>query len=184
MPELPLPEAGALLRPFAPTDAAALARHANDRGIWLNLRDRFPHPYTRDDADRYLAHVVSRPAHTALALDVDGEAVGGIGCTLLDDVERVGAEVGYWIGAAHWGRGVATAALRAYAPLLLAAEPGLRRLYALPFAWNAASARVLEKAGWRLEGRLRQSAIKDGEVTDQLMYALLRDELPGADPTR
>jgi [ribosomal protein S5]-alanine N-acetyltransferase len=165
------------LRPWLPSDAESLTRHANDRRIWRNLRDVFPHPYTRADAEAFIAFAERRPPPTTLAIVIDDEAVGGIGCRLHDDVERISAEVGYWLGAAHWGRGVMTDVVRTYARLLFGARPELRRLYAIPYAWNDASMRVLEKAGWRLEGRMRQSALKDGEVTDQLLYALLRDEL-------
>ena len=89
------------------------------------------------------------------------------------DVERVSAEIGYWLGESCWGRGIVTEALRA-----VTAEAfrrfELRRIYALPFADNPASVRVLEKAGYVLEGRLRQSAIKDGQIRDQLLYATYR----------
>ena len=95
------------------------------------------------------------------------------------DVERIGAEVGYWLGRAFWGRGIATAALRLLTAHAFAADPELRRLWAVPFVTNVASARVLEKAGYTREGTLRQSAIKDGRVLDQFMYAILRDEALG-----
>ncbi len=93
------------------------------------------------------------------------------------DVERIGAEVGYWLGRAFWNRGVATAALRLLTAHAFAADPELRRLWAVPFVTNIASARVLEKAGYTREGTLRQSAIKDGRVLDQWMYAILRTDI-------
>ena len=89
------------------------------------------------------------------------------------DVERTSAEIGYWLGEGVWGRGIASAAVRAVSEHAFAAY-GLTRLFAVPYARNAASARVLEKAGYVLEGRLRRSAIKDGVVLDQLLYALVR----------
>jgi len=107
------------------------------------------------------------------AIDVGGEAIGGIGIEMNTDVERVSAEIGYWIGESFWGRGIATAALVA-----VTAEAFKRfeitRLYALPFADHAASVRVLEKAGYVREGHLRQSAIKDGKIRDQLLFAAYR----------
>lgn len=114
-------------------DTPSLAEHANDRRIWLNLRDRFPHPYALADAEAFLASVAEMRPRTFFAIVIESQAVGAIG----------------------------------YTPL--------RRIYAVPYAWSSASARVLEKAGYRLEGRMRQSAIKDGRVTDQLLYAILRD---------
>jgi RimJ/RimL family protein N-acetyltransferase len=165
------------IREWRAGDAEALARLADDRDIWLGLRDLFPHPYTLDDAHRFIALATGMTPPTFFAVEADGALAGGIGFTLRTDVERIGAEVGYWIGRAFWGRGIATAALRLLTAHAFSARPELRRLFAVPFAANAASARVLEKAGYRREGTLRQSVIKDGRVQDQFMYAILRDEL-------
>jgi ribosomal-protein-alanine N-acetyltransferase len=154
-------------------DAAALVAHANNRKIWLNLRDRFPHPFTARDARTFLRSVLVERPETNFAIDVDGAAVGGIAFRIQSDVERVGAELGYWLGEPYWGRGIATAAVRAVTERALATH-GLTRVFALPFAHNRASARVLEKAGFALEGVLRASAIKDGRVLDQLLYARIR----------
>ena len=107
------------------------------------------------------------------AVTVSDVAVGSIGATLRDDVERCSAEVGYWLGEPYWGRGIATLALTGFTRYALTAYD-LERLYAVPFASNTASCRVLEKVGYRLEGRMRRSAIKDDSVQDQLLYAILR----------
>ncbi|MGE0813266.1 MAG: GNAT family N-acetyltransferase [Vicinamibacterales bacterium] len=170
------------VRPFLAADAPSLARHADDRRVWLNLRDRFPHPYGLGDAETFIAAAGRQSPPTVFAIVVDGAAVGGIGFERHADVERVSAELGYWLGAAYWNRGIATAAVGAVTRHAFRQHADLERLYALPFAWNAASARVLEKAGYRLEGRLRRAAIKDGRVTDQLLYAILRDEVETGPP--
>ena len=154
-------------------DAGALVEHANNRKIWLNLRDRFPHPFTTRHARTFLRSVLVERPETNFAIDVDGAAVGGIAFRIQSDVERVGAELGYWLGEPYWGRGIGTAAVRAVTERALATH-GLTRVFALPFAHNRASARVLEKAGFTLEGVLRASAIKDGRVLDQLLYARIR----------
>lgn len=172
-----LPPPGGAVRDWRADDAPSLARHANDRRIWLNLRDRFPHPYLLADAETFLRSVAARSPITNFAIAVQDQAVGGIGYTLHDDVERVSAEIGYWLGVAFWGQGIMTAALKAVTAYALTQHGDLRRIYAVPFAWSVASMRVLEKAGYRLEGRMRQSAIKDGRVSDQLLYAVVRDEL-------
>jgi RimJ/RimL family protein N-acetyltransferase len=168
------------IRSYRDEDAQSLARHANDRAIWRNMRDRFPHPYAIEDAWRFIAHARSRQPESFLAIDIGGEVVGGIGYTLHEDIERVGAELGYWLATAFWGRGIMSGAVAAFTTFVFDRHAELRRLYAVPLAWNAASAVVLEKAGYRLEGRLRQSAIKDGVVVDQLMYSILRDEMKDA----
>jgi len=167
---------GFAIRNWLPEDAPSLAHHANDRRIWLNMRDAFPHPYTLADAEAFLVRAASMVPVTYFAIAVDEAAVGGIGYTLHDDVERVSAEIGYWLGTAFWGRGIMTSALAAVTAHAFGKHPELRRIYAVPFGGNGASLRVLEKAGYRLEGRMRQSAIKDGTVIDQLLYATIRDE--------
>lgn len=139
----------------------------------MHLRDRFPFPYEIEQARTFLGWIAKQPSPTVWAIEVNGEAVGGIGIELHTDVERVSAEIGYWLGEAMWGRGIATEALKA-----VTAEAFKRfditRLYALPFADHAASVRVLEKAGYVREGHLRRSAIKDGKVRDQLLFAAYR----------
>jgi ribosomal-protein-alanine N-acetyltransferase len=171
------------IRPWRLTDAESLTRHANDRRVSRNLRDRFPFPYTRRGAEQYLAMTCGSEPATSYAVEVNGEAAGGIAYVPHDDVERIMAEVGYWLGVAHWGRRIMSAAVPAFSLAVFQERPDLRRLYAVPFAGNTASRRILERAGYRLEGRMRQSAIKDGEVMDQLLYALLRDELGDAHAT-
>lgn len=167
------------LRPPRPGDAASLARHANDREIWLNLRDRFPHPYALSDAEAYIArvHEGAQDPVTAFAIEVGGEVAGGITLMPGHDIERVSAELGYWLGRAHWGRGVVTDAVRAVTGHAFATL-GLRRVFAVPFAHNAASRRVLEKAGYVREGTMRRSAIKDGVLLDQHLYAAYDDLWP------
>ncbi len=160
-----------VLRSWQPGDEGALVHHGNDRGVWLNLRDRFPHPYTLADAHGWIRIATSRTPETDFAIAVDGQAVGGIGLIVHDDIERCAAEVGYWLGRQFWGRGLATAALRAMTAHAFRSH-ALTRVYALAFAGNAASIRVLQKAGFRYEGLLRRSAIKDGVVRDQVLYAV------------
>jgi RimJ/RimL family protein N-acetyltransferase len=162
--------ANGAIRSWHARDAAAIVRHANNRKIWLNLRDRFPFPYTIGDAHAYLRHVRQTSPETFFAITVDDAPVGSIGFVLQQDVERVSAEVGYWLGEDFWGRGLATHAVRAITRYAVE-HHYLTRLFALPFAHNVASCRVLEKAGYVLEAQLRRSAIKDGVVVDQRQYA-------------
>ena len=163
------------VRSWAASDVASLATYANNPKIWINLRDRFPHPYTRSDGQTFIRAARKMEPESFFAIAVDGEAVGGIGFVPQSDVERVSAEVGYWLGEPFWGRGVTTEALRAVTRHAIERH-GLTRLFALPFADNAASCRVLEKAGYALEARLRRSAIKNGRIIDQLQYAFVAPE--------
>ena len=166
----------AVVREWRAGDASDLRAQADDRGVWINMRDAFPHPYGLEDAHRFIGQALARSPATFFAVEADGRVAGGIGYLPHRDVERIGAEVGYWIGREFWGRGLATAALRLVTAHAFAAHWDLRRLYAVPYATNPASARVLEKAGYRREGTLRQSALKDGRVLDQWMYAIVRGE--------
>lgn len=160
------------VRSWRATDVESLVRHANNRKIWVNLRDRFPHPYTRSDGRAFIRTARKMRPETFFAIAVDDAAVGGIGFMLQGDVERVSAEVGFWLGEALWGRGIATEALGAVTRYALERHH-LTRLFAVPFASNAASCRVLEKAGYILEARLHRSAIKDGAIVDQLQYGFI-----------
>lgn len=161
-----------VIRSWEAGDATAIAKHANNHRIWSNLRDRFPYPYTRNHAVSFIRRVQLNRPETTFCIEVDGEAAGGVGFMLQHDIERVSAEIGYWLGETHWGRGICTDALRATTRFAIDAH-GLTRLFALPFAQNTASCRVLEKAGYVLEGHLRRSAIKDGQIRDQKLYAFI-----------
>ena len=162
------------VRSYRRSDAESLAAHANDRSVWINLRDGFPHPYSVDDGRAFIAKALGARPETMFAICVRDEAVGGIGFLLHSDVERISAEIGYWLGQAFRGRGIATEALKAVTRYAIERH-GLKRVYAVPYEWNPASCRVLEKAGFVLEGRMRKSAIKDGKVIDQLLYAYVVD---------
>ena len=159
-----------IVRPWAEADAASLQRHANNRNVSMHLRDRFPYPYEMEAARTFLGWIARQASPTVWAIEVDGEAAGGIGIELHTDVERVSAEIGYWLGEPVWGRGIATEALTAVTAAAFERFE-ITRLYALPFADHVASVRVLEKAGYTREGHLRQSAIKDGKIRDQLLFA-------------
>jgi RimJ/RimL family protein N-acetyltransferase len=167
-----LPCGPCLVRSWQADDLDALVLHADNPRIAGNMRDRFPSPYTRADGEAWLALTAHAQPETNFAIEVEGEAVGGIGLMLGSDIERISAELGYWLGERVWGRGIATAAVVGVATHAFATFD-LARLFAIPFAGNFASRRVLEKAGFSLEGILRRSAIKNGQIQDQALYALL-----------
>ncbi len=162
-----------LIRPWQHADRESLVRHADNRRVWLMLRDQFPHPYTPADADAWLAHVAQQHPVTSFAITVAGEAVGGIGVAPQPDVHRRSAEVGYWLGEAFWNRGIMTAAVRTFTTYAFDAYD-LIRIFAGVFSSNPASMRVLEKAGYTREGVLRRSVVKDGQILDQILYAVTR----------
>ena len=162
------------IRSMRPDDAPALAKYANNRKIWLNLSDRLAHPYGQSDADDWIRLVMGQQPEVFFAIANDSEAIGNIGVHLKDDVYRRSAEVGYWLGEPFWGQGIATRVLKVFTEFAMA-EYDLVRLYAYVFDWNPASGRVLEKAGYQYEGRLRKSVTKDGHTLDELLYSFVRD---------
>jgi len=160
------------VRSWRKSDAESIAPHADNRKVWLNLRDGFPHPYTIRDAEAFIQRALERDPETNFAIAMDDKAVGGIGFMLHQDVERVSAEIGYWLAEPYWNRGIMTEALVAVTRYATE-QHGLTRVFAVPYEWNQASFRVLEKAGFVLEGRMKKSAVKDGKVIDQLLYAFV-----------
>jgi [ribosomal protein S5]-alanine N-acetyltransferase len=163
------------VRSYRRSDAPVMAPYANNREVWLNLRDAFPHPYGVSDAEAFIERALGDDPETMFAIAVDGQAVGGIGFSLHTDVERFTAEIGYWLGEPFWGRGITAEALRAVTAYAIERHH-LTRVYAVPYAWNPASCRVLEKAGYVREARMRRSAFKDGRVIDQFLYAYVVEE--------
>jgi [ribosomal protein S5]-alanine N-acetyltransferase len=163
------------LRPLVPEDAASIARHADDEGVWRNLFEGFPRPYTMAHAEVWCGEEHRKPAYGHVwAIDVSGQAVGC--CSVRQDAGglRCNAEVGYWIGRAHWGRGIASEALALLTAWAWAQRPEVTRLYAPIFAWNAGSQAVARRCGYVKEADLPQSARKDGRVIDRVLFAAYR----------
>ena len=161
-----------LLRSWRLGDAEAIARHANNHKIWLNLRDAFPYPYSLQDAREFIKSLKNHTPETTFTIAVNGEAAGSVGFVLRQDVERVSAEIGYWLAEPFWGRGIATEVVKVVTNYALERHQ-LTRVFGMPFSRNQASRRVLEKAGYVFEGSLRRSAIKDGVIVDQCLYAFI-----------
>ncbi len=186
----PVIEAGVCtLRPWRADDLDALVRHADSPDVSRCLRDRFPSPYTRADGETFLRACAEPHDDWRFAIEVAGEAVGGLGFHPGEDVHRHSAEVGYWLGTALWGRGIAVAALRAAVPAAMA-HFGLYRVFAGVYSSNPTSMRVLEKVGFVREAVLRCAAVKRDELLDVAVYAVVRRSLAeavvlssqGADP--
>jgi RimJ/RimL family protein N-acetyltransferase len=163
-----------LIRDWREDDAPSVAKYANNRKIWMSLRDEFPHPYTLPMAEAFLSHVIKAEPRTVFAVASRTEAIGSIGFLLGQDVHRLTAELGYWLAEPFWGKGIMTSAAKAVTDYGFSFF-GLNRVFAGPYATNAASARVLEKAGFEREGILRASVVKEGRVLDQFLYAKVRD---------
>lgn len=158
------------IRDYRPSDAESLAKHANNRKIWLGLRDSFPHPYTIEDAKKFLEGSIPGLPKVHFCIDIGGEAVGGIGLRPGENVHRHTAEFGYWLAEEFWGQGIMSEIVPVFVDYCFK-EFSLNRIFAMPHSSNPASARVLEKAGFLLEGRLLKNVVKDGQILDSLLYA-------------
>jgi len=161
------------VRNWRKEDLDALLRHANNSKIADNLRDQFPHPYTRRDGIEYLNYVRAMDPPMSFAIEYEGDAVGGIGFKLGVDIARLSTEMGYWLAEPLWGRGLTTRAVAAASDWAFD-NYKVVRIFATVFSHNVASARVLEKSGFVREGVLRHSAVKKGVILDQILYAKVR----------
>ena len=164
---------GFTLRPFRSDDVDGLLAVADDARVTRWMSSRFPHPYTRADAEFWIAKTTSESPTETFALEIDGRIAGAVAFEEYDG-ERTGvAEFGYWITPAYWGRGIITAASRLLVRHAFEVR-GLRRLEAHVFAPNIASARVLEKCGFVKEATMRQRVTdRAGDVLDTYLYAKL-----------
>jgi RimJ/RimL family protein N-acetyltransferase len=163
-----------LLREWRRGDEPSLIRHANNKNVWLNVRDTFPYPYRQSDARSWVRLASTEGLNQVFAIDVDGFVVGAIGIRPRDDVYALTAELGYWLGEEFWNRGIITEAVIAVTQYAFETL-GMARVDAEVFEWNPASMRVLEKAGFVKEGVLRKSAYKNRQIIDQILYAKVRE---------
>ena len=163
------------LRDYRDDDLVALVKYANNPRIAQFLRDRFPQPYERSDAVDWIRYVREHDTRTVLAIANDEELIGNIGLYQQEDVYRCSAELGYWLAEDFWGQGIATATTNAMSELAFS-RSDLVRIFACVFETNIGSCRVLEKAGFTLEGVHRRAVLKDGRFLGEKVYGLLREE--------
>ena len=163
---------GFILRSFQLTDAKSLTKHANNKKISDNLRDRFPHPYTEEDAEWFINFVLSdNDPVKNFVIEINEEAAGSIGVTPDEDVYRLNAEIGYWLGEEHWGKGIMTAVIKATIKYAFD-NLSVKRIYATPFATTIGSIKALEKAGFIKEATIRNGVIKNNQILDYYIYAI------------
>ena len=166
------------IRKWALSDAKELAAALSNKKVQDNLRDGLPYPYTEQDGADYISAMLSADENEtfAFAITADEKVVGSIGIFRQGNIHRQTAELGYYIAEENWGKGIMTEAVKQICGYVFD-KSDIIRIYAEPFAYNAASCRVLEKAGFQYEGTLRSNAVKNGEVIDMKMYSLLKTEI-------
>lgn len=165
------------LRTWTLADAPALAKLINNKKVQDNLRDGLPFPYGEEDAKAFLSAVLASDPdqNLAFAIEADGKLIGSISATRCANIHFRTAELGYYLGEPYWGKGFATEAVRQICDYIYR-NTDIIRIFAEPFAYNTASCRVLEKAGFQLEGLLRSNAVKNGRILDMKMYARIREK--------
>ena len=166
------------IRKWELSDAKELATALSNKNIQDNLRDGLPYPYTEQDGVDFISAMLSTNENDtfAFAIMADNKVIGSIGVFRQGNIHRRTAELGYYIAEEYWGKGIMTEAVKQICEYVFDTSD-IIRIYAEPFAYNEASCRVLEKAGFQYEGTLRSNAIKNGKVIDMKMYSLLKTEM-------
>lgn len=162
------------LRKWNSDDLSSLVKYANNYNIAKNLTNLFPHPYTIEHGKTFIEKANSSNAHLILAIDINGEAIGGIGLHPQTDIHIKNAELGYWLAEPFWGNGIITSAIKQIVEKGFK-ELDIERIFARPFGTNIGSQKVLEKAGFNLEARLEKTIFKNGEYLDELIYAVRKN---------
>lgn len=163
------------LRAWEKNDREILATLANNIKIWNNVRDRLPHPYTLQNADEFIRYCIAPEIPFVLAIEADGKLAGCIGLEMQEDVARISAEIGYWIGEPFWGKGIATKAVAHMMDYVAEHFSCLVRIYAKIFEYNTASMKVLEKNGFHLECIHRKAVEKNNKIRDEYVWVKFID---------
>ena len=163
------------IRKWKIEDAEALKNAINNKKVLDNLRDGIPFPYTIDDAKDFITKILKGEENSQYhwAILVDGNVVGNVGVFRQGNVHHLTAEMGYYIAEQYWGKGIMTKVVKDVCEYIFE-NTDIIRIFAEPYAYNTASCKVLEKAGFELEGILRSNAIKNGKILDMKMYSIIK----------
>jgi len=163
------------IRPWKKSDIDSLIKYANNWNIAKNLTDKFPHPYTREDGERFIGFASSKDPTQIFAIEINGEASGGIGLQPQDDIHKRNAELGYWLAEPYWGHGIITEAIKEIVKFGFMTYD-IDRIFARPFGSNIGSQRALEKAGFKLEAKFEKTLWKNDRYEDELIFAIRRNK--------
>jgi RimJ/RimL family protein N-acetyltransferase len=165
------------LTEIRPSDKAACIEYLNDKEIYERTL-RLPHPYTEASFDEWLAIVEKttqengQPVRWAIR-NAEDRWIGSIGFRDFTMGKAHRAEIGYLLAKPYWGQGIMTAVLRQACAIAFKGW-SLVKIAAEVFALNPASARVLEKCGFKQEGYLKKHYLKDGQYIDTRLYGLVQ----------
>ena len=161
------------LRPWSIADLDSLVKYANNWNIAKNMTDKFPFPYSENNGKAFIEFATKDDPIHIFAIEIDGQAVGGVGIHPQDDIHRKNAELGYWLAEPFWGQGIISSAIK-HAVNFAFETYDIDRVFARPFGTNAPSQKVLEKNNFVLEGKFEKVLMKDGILLDELIYAIRR----------
>jgi ribosomal-protein-alanine N-acetyltransferase len=142
-----------ILRPWKASDINSLIKYANNWNIAKNLTNQFPHPYTIQDGKAFIEYATKDDPIHIFAIEVNQEAVGGIGIHPQSDIFIKNAELGYWLGEPFWGYGIVSKAIKQIIQFGFSTFD-IERIFARPYGTNVASQKILEKNNFLLEGTL------------------------------
>ncbi len=162
-----------ILRALTDEDAPALAQLANNKKIWDNVRDILPHPYGIDDAIFFVNLTKQENPQCSFAIEYENQFCGMVGLVPQQDVYRLTAEIGYWMGEPFWGKGIATKAVKLVTEYGFNAL-GFVRIHTGIFEHNIGSIKVLEKNGYKKECVFEKSIIKNGKILNEHRYSKIR----------
>ncbi len=163
------------LRPWNLDDLESLVKYANNTKIAGNLTDQFPNPYNRKNGRSFIQMTLKDDPGKIFAIEINGEAAGAIGLHSQADIHSRNMELGYWLAELYWGRGIMTRAVKQMVDYGFKTFP-INRIFARPFGTSISSQKVLEKAGFKLEAKLEKTIFKNGEILDELIYAVRQDD--------
>lgn len=164
-----------ILRSWLINDIDSLVKHANNWNVAKYMNDGFPHPYTKEHAEKFILMTQNFNPQRFFAIIADGKAIGGIGLHPQSDIMRLNAELGYWIAEEYWGKGIVSKAINQIV------EYGfenfeITRIFARPFGTNTASKKVLEKSCFVFETKFENTIVKNGETYDELYYSIRKEK--------
>jgi RimJ/RimL family protein N-acetyltransferase len=162
------------LRPWNTNDLESLVKHANNWNVAKNLTDKFPYPYTENDGKLFIEFATADDPIHIFAIDINGEAVGGIGIHPQSDIFKKNAELGYWLAESFWGQKIISHAIKQIVEFGFSTY-NIDRIFARPFGTNISSQKVLEKNNFILEGSFEKVILKNGEYLDELVYAIRKE---------
>ena len=159
------------LRLWTTDDIVWLVKNANNKAIFDNMTDGFPFPYTAKSAKAFVEMTLNHTPRTILAIEFDEELAGSIGIHLQHDIYSKNAEMGYWLAEQFWEKGIISVAIKQMTKYTFD-NFQITRIFARPFGRNIGSQKALEKAGFELEAKFKDSIFKNGTFEDEYIYSI------------